>query len=120
MDLDTLRRKVENDAKNYQYDPGGEAAGTAWPKDRVEAKLGAMCAALVEPYWADVELHDTHEQIAAAPAIVRRCAIVAVDPNGPILAFDPVENEFLLAVNLGDALVSIGARGDAVGCFVAR
>ncbi len=79
-----------------------------------------MRAALVAPYWADVELRDTHEQIAAAPAMSRRCVVVADDLKGTVLTFDPIENEFLLAVRREDVLLSIGVRGDAVGCFMAR
>jgi hypothetical protein len=45
---------------------------------------------------------------------------VADDLKGTILAFDPIENGFLLAVKQKDALLAIGVRGDAVGCFMAR
>jgi hypothetical protein len=79
-----------------------------------------MRAALVRPYWADAELRDTQEQIVANPAILRKCAIVADDLKGTILAFDPIENGFLLAVRQEDAVRTIGVRGDAVGCFMAR
>ena len=120
MDLETLRCSVENDIKNYRYSSSGNTVGAAWPKDRVQAELAAMRAALVNPYWADVELRDTHEQIATDPAILRKCAIVVDDLKGTILAFDPIENGFLLAVKQKDALLTIGVRDDAVGCFMAR
>jgi hypothetical protein len=120
IDLETLRRSVENDIANYRYSSSGNTVGTAWSKDRVEAELTAMRAALVTPYWADVELRDTHEQIASDPAILRNCAIVADDLKGTMLAFDPIEDGFLLAVKLQGALQTIGVRGDAVGCFMAR
>lgn len=67
-----------------------------------------------------MELRDTHEQIATDPAILRKCVIVADDLKETILAFDPIENGFLLAVKQKDALLTIGVRGDAVGCFMAR
>jgi hypothetical protein len=120
MDLETLRHSVENDIKNYRYSSSGNTVGTAWSEERIEAELAAMRAALVSPYWADVELRDTHEQIATEQAILRKCAIVADDLKGTILAFDPIENGFLLAVKQKDALLTIGVRGDAVGCFMAR
>ncbi len=120
MDLETLRHSVENDIKNYRYSASGNIVGTAWSEERIEAELAAMRAALVSPYWADVELRDTHEQIATDQAILRKCAIVADDLKGTILAFDPIENGFLLAVKQKDALLTIGVRGDAVGCFMAR
>jgi hypothetical protein len=34
--------------------------------------------------------------------------------------FDPAENDFLLAQRVEGALFSIGVRGDAIGCFMAR
>ena len=61
MDLETLRRSVENDIKNYRSSSCENTFGTAWPADRIETELAAMRAALVSPYWADVELRDTHE-----------------------------------------------------------
>ncbi len=120
MDLETLRRSVENDIENYRYNASPNTVGTAQSEDTVEAELNAMRAALVSPYWADVELRDTHEQIATHPAISRRCAVVADDLKGTVLAFDPIEKEFLLAVWQKDALLTIGVRGDAIGCFMAR
>jgi hypothetical protein len=120
MDLETLRRAVENDIANYRYSSSGNTVGIAWSEERIDAELTAMRAALVNPYWADVELRDTHEQIDADPAILRKCAIVADDLKGTILAFDPIENGFLLAVKGKGALQTIGVHGDAVGCFMAR
>jgi hypothetical protein len=79
-----------------------------------------MESALVPPYWTNVGLRDTHGQIAAKPELSRRCAIVADDRNGTLLVFDPVENEFMLAVRHHDELLKIGVRGDAVDCFMAR
>ena len=46
--------------------------------------------------------------------------LVADDLKGTVLAFDPIEKEFLLAVSQKDALLTIGVRGDAIGCFMAR
>lgn len=120
MDLETLRRDVENAIENYRGDATAGTLGTPWAKDRVEAELTAMRAALVAPYWADVELRDTHENIAANVAPSRRCAVVADDRTQSFLAFDPIENESLLAVRHKEGLLSIGVRGDAVGCFMAR
>jgi hypothetical protein len=120
MDLDTLRRVVENEIENYRYNPSTNMVGTAWDEERVCAELAAMKAALVAPYWTDVELRDTHQQITATPALSRRCAVVADDLNGMLLVFDPVESEFMLAMRLKDELLTIGVRGDVVGCFMAR
>ncbi len=120
MDLKTLRRVVENEIQNYRYSPSAHALGTPWAKDRVDAELVAKRSALVPPYWAEIELRDTCEQIAAEPALSRKCVVVADDLHGTVLVFDPVENEFMLAERHKDELLSIGVRGDAVGCFMSQ
>ena len=120
MDLQTLRRAVENDIDTYRYEVSTNSVGTAWAADRVEAELAAMRAAIVDPYWVDVELHDTHEQIAAHPAVLRKCVVVADATKGRLVAYDPMENEFLLVVRQEGVLLTTGVRGDAVGCFMAR
>jgi len=119
MDLETLRRAVENEIQNYRYH-AANALGTPWAKDRVDAELVTMRSALVAPYWADIELRDTCEQIAAKAALSQKCVVVADDFEGTVLCFDPVENEFMLAQRHNDELLTIGVRGDAVGCFMAR
>jgi hypothetical protein len=120
MDLEALRRCVEKDIENYRYSASANAVGAAWSDDTVEAQLADLRAALILPYWADVELRDTHEQIAADPAILRKCVVVADDLKGALLAFDPIENEFLLVVRQKDAVLTVGVRGDAIGCLMAR
>jgi hypothetical protein len=79
-----------------------------------------MRSALVAPYWAEVDIRDTFEQISADTGPHRKCAVVADDGCGSLLAFDPMQNDFLLAVALEGGLRSVGVRGDAVGCFMAR
>lgn len=120
MDLHTLRREVENQIATYQYEVPKDAVGRPLKIDRVDTELNAMRTALVDPYWADVELRDTAEQINSAGIISRKCAVVADDRSGNLVAFDPIENEFLLAIEGEAGLSSIGVRGDAVGCFMAR
>lgn len=120
MDLETLRRIVENEIEHYLYPSSTDMIGVPWTEERVRAELAAMKGALVSPYWSEVELRDTHEQIAASPALSRMCGVVADDRKGTLLVFDPVENEFMLAVRHNDKLMTFGVRGDAVGCFMAR
>jgi hypothetical protein len=120
MDLETLRGTVENEIENYLYPSSTDTVGTPWTEERVRAELAAMKSALVLPYWNEVELRDTHQQIAASPAQSRTCAVVADDLKGTLLVFDPVEHEFMLAVRHNGRLSTIGVRGDAVGCFMAR
>lgn len=100
MDLPTLRRRVEDDIENYRYEYPTNSVGTAWTGERVKAELAALCAAVVDPYWADVELSDKSERIDTELVVVRKCAF--------------------LAARHGRALVAFGVRGDSVGCFMSR
>jgi len=70
----------------------------------VRAEFAAMKSALVSPYWSEVELRDTHQQIETSPALSRLCGVVADDLKGRLLVFDPIENEFMLAVRHSDKL----------------
>jgi hypothetical protein len=79
-----------------------------------------MRSALVAPYWTEVDIRDTFEQVSSDVSPCRSCAVVADNGHGTLLLFDPTGNDFLLAVRSGDGLRSIGVRGDAVGCFMAR
>jgi hypothetical protein len=108
IDLGALRLTVENEIDTYKYEVPEGAVGNAWPAVKVEAYLREMRTCLVDPYWGDVEIRDTIEQMAETEAAVRRCAVV----------FDPIEEEFLLASKQTGSLSSFGVRGDAVGCFM--
>jgi hypothetical protein len=120
MELEELRLIVEKEIENYRYPSSTETIGIRWTDEKVRAELAVMKSALVSPYWSEVELRDTHEQIAASPALSRTCAVVADDLKGTLLVFDPIEGEFMLAVRHLGKLSSIGVRGDGVGCFMAR
>ncbi len=119
-DLRELRRTVEHDVESYRYEISPDKVGRPLTKEKIEGELTTMRSAIVDPYWVEVELRDTVEQINADPKALRKCAVVADAGRGTLLAFDPVEEEFLLAVRSDNELVSIGVRGDAVGCFMAR
>lgn len=120
MDLGALRATVEREIDSYEYQVPKDSIGTAWPSNKVEDSLHKMRAALVDPYWAEVIMRDTFEQITATDAAPRRCAVVADDGQGTYLVFDPIESDFLLAQKQEQYLVSFGVCGDAVGCFLAR
>jgi hypothetical protein len=115
-----LRRRFEDDIENYRYEYPTDSIGTAWTGERIKAELAALRAAVVDPYWVEVVLRDKPEQIDGKPVLVRRCAVAAEDGRGTVLAFDPVDNEFLPAARHGRALVDFGIRGDSVGCFLSR
>jgi len=86
----------------------------------VTALLAEMKASLIVPYCAEITFRDSIAHCHADPPIVRRCAIVADDSKGAILAYDPDKHEFLLARRGREGLESFGVMGDAVGCFMAR
>jgi hypothetical protein len=120
MDLEALRRAVENAIESYRYVIPLQTVGNAWKPSKIKTELAAMRAALVVPYWVNVEQRDTFEQISAHKAPSIECVVVADDARGNLLAFDPIEDEFLLVQRYDGRLSTCGVRGDAVGCFMAR
>ena len=117
--LRSLRSAVEREIRNYVYPISATSVGLPWSEDQVADGIEKMTKALVDPYWAEVEVRETIEQIERASASRRRCAVVADDCCGTLLAWDSTEDEFLLAMRVEESLHSIGVRGDAVGCFLA-
>ncbi len=120
MDLEELSRRVSAEIDNYVYVYPDGMIGRPLGAEKIRAHLEEMRAALIKPYWAEITLRDTFEQINATKPPVRRCAVVADDAKGALLAFDPVAGRFLLAGRRAGALESYGVDGDAVGCFMAR
>jgi hypothetical protein len=116
--LSSLKKRVEEALNTYVYSVPPGALGTPWSSSRVEESLSLMRRSLVEPYVVEV----TMEQPFMGPGIheIRRCAVVADANDGYLLVFDAATNEFLLAQSFNDSIHSIGVRGDAVGCFMAR
>jgi hypothetical protein len=120
MDLEALRRAVESEIEAYEYSVPPGTVGSPFSADRIAVELAAMRSALVAPYWAEVDSRDTLEQISSDTGPRLNCAVVADDDSGSVLVFDPMQNDFLIAVRHNGGLRSIGVRGDAVGCFIAR
>jgi hypothetical protein len=120
MDMHELRKRVSAEIDNYVYEYPPGMVGNPWPAAKVEAQLQALRSALVEPYWVDtVALTDPWRHSNAVKATTR-CAVVADDGAGCVLAFDPASDEFFLATKTDSAVKSIGVDGDAVGCWMAR
>jgi hypothetical protein len=116
-----LRRGVEIEIRDYVYEfPATGMIGNRMPDAWVAESLAQMRTALVNPYWVEVEVRDTIDQIEMDVPILRRSAVVADDGKGTLLLFDPIAGEFALAQRAATGLVTIGVRGDAVGCFLAR
>ena len=120
MDLDQLEQIVIRDLDEYVYEVPEGTVGTAWSNERVRSQLDLMRRSLISPYLVDVVMEQPFELLSTSEFKTRRCAVVA-DPNdGYLLIFDFATNEFLLAQFADDSIHSIGVRGDAVGCFMAR
>ena len=120
MDLDELSKRVAAEIDNYQYDYPAGMIGKPLADDVIQNHLQEMRAALIKPYWTEITLRDTIEQQNASVPIVRRCAVVADDTKGTLLAFDPIAGRFLLVMQRCETLESFGVDGDSVGCFMAR
>ena len=116
-----LRLGVETEIRDYVYEfPDKGMIGNRKPEAWVAEGLAQMRTSLVSPYWVEVEVRDTIDQIEMDIPILRKGAVVADDGKGTVLLFDPVAGEFVLAQHVATGLVTIGVRGDAVGCFLAR
>lgn len=115
--LEDLRRFVETEVNNYVNKVSEECVGNPWSDEKVQSGLQRMRAALVEPYWADVEIRDAY--VRPTPPFKRWCAVVADDGNGTLLLWDPEAEDFVPADRDGGDLFTYNVRGDAVGCFLA-
>ncbi len=120
IDLARLREEIEKEIDSYVYDFPDSAIGKPWSDAAIRKGLEDLRACLIAPYWAEVELRDTLEQINMAVALRRKCAAVADCGHGMLLMFDPSEESFVLAETGKTGLITFGVRGDAVGCFLAR
>jgi hypothetical protein len=118
--LSRVRRKVEEEIDGHVYVVPDGAIGNPKPMAAIAAGLAQMRVSLVEPYWVEAEVRDTFEQIGMSTPPRRQCAVIADDGQGMLLLFDPVEDSFVLAQREKTELITIGVRGDAVGCFLAR
>ncbi len=121
MNMKELASFVRKEIDDYDYAGLNfdRAIGTPWPAEKVERLLAKFRLCLVQPYWLDVTIKDTIEQLSAG-GTVERCAIVADDREGYLLAYLPKTNEFTLVRSDDEGgFASIGVNGDAVGCFLA-
>ncbi len=120
VDLSRLRQCVEKEIETYVYDFPDNAIGNPWTDAAIEQGLAKFRASLVEPYWTEVEIRDTFEQVGMIEGPRRKCAAVADDGKGMLLLFNPTEDSFVLAERGGTGLTTFGILVDAVGCFLAR
>jgi hypothetical protein len=120
MDLHELRKRVSGEIDNYIYEYPPGMVGNPWPAAKVEAQLQAFRSALVDPYWVDAVSTADPWRRSDGGKKTTRCAVVADDGSGYVVAFDPSTDEFFLATKTDNAVKSFGVSGDAVGCWMAR
>ena len=120
FDLSLLSQRVVKEIETYHYDFPDNAIGNPWTDAAIQNGLAQLRASLIEPYWAEVEIRDTFEQVGMIAGPRRKCAVVADDGKEMLLLFDPAEDSFVLAERGSTGLTTFGVRGDAVGCFLAR
>ena len=120
VDLSRLGQRVAKEIETYVYDFPDNAIGRPWTGAAIHQGLAKLRTSLVEPYWTEVEIRDTLEQVGMIEGPRRKCAVVADDGKGKLLLFDPAEETFVLAERGSTGLTTFGVRGDAVGCFLAR
>jgi hypothetical protein len=113
VNLEELERYVLDEIESYRYEVPEGALGRPFSAEKVERLLSEMRAALVKPEWRVVEKRDMPDEFE-----LRRCVLVADDRDSYELYYDPLEEDFVLAI--GDPPQTFGVRGDAVGCFMAR
>jgi hypothetical protein len=119
--LDEIKQRVIIAVETYLPPAlSSSTIGVPLSPRRIEEELNTMRNALVQPYWSVVELRDTYDQVRQAEGPNRQCVVVADDGQGTLLLFDPSQNDFALATATSTGLVTIGVRGDAVGCFMSR
>jgi hypothetical protein len=116
VDLEALARYVRDELEGYVYKVPPGTLGGPLPPEEVARLLSEMWRSLVEPEWRVIAMRDTFAQVESEWPELRACVLLADDGDGFELYFDPTDEEFFLAMG-GE---SIGVRGDAVGCFMAR
>ena len=113
-------KKVEEELRDYSYSVSPNALGNPWSSSRIDEQLALMRRSLVIPYLIQVKMEQLFELIKSDIYEIRSCAVVADANDGYLLVFDFAKQEFLLVQLFEGHALSIGVRGDAVGCFMSR
>ena len=123
LDFDPLLALTRKEIDEYNYraltEDRTDLVGVPVTQDRINAGLARFRSALVNPYWIDVIRRDTIEDLENETPFVERCAVVTDDRDGYLLAYQHQRREFVLVDRMGDRYVTIGVRGDPVGCYLA-
>ena len=122
MNPANLKKFVEKEIEEYIYfvpdDAVGNKINDAWIKDQ----LSQAKACIVEPYLEKMWLQDTYEQVKnKTEKNTQELWVVADDKEMFKVFYDPQNKEFGLAnFKCAELTMTIGIRGDFVGCFMAR
>jgi hypothetical protein len=114
-----LRRELDHEILGYVSGVTADAVGTPLSDDVILTYLNKMRLCLVEPYWEEVNICNAAEEIWAGVGVKRKCVTMAED-EGYVLVFDPVDEQYHLALRSEYGLGTWGVCGDGVGCFIAR
>ena len=121
MDAAEVASRVDADLDAYFYLPlSREEAGTSgtpWSEQRERTELALLRQSLVSPVLIDVVDVD---QSPSRRNLVKLW-LVAVAPNNSLVLYDPISDEFALAVgDPSDRPETINVRGDLCSTFIAR
>ncbi|RWB60600.1 hypothetical protein [Mesorhizobium sp.] len=123
LDFDALIAFIHREIDEYDYPAlmkdRTDLVGVPVAEDVIIGDLARFRSALVKPYWIDVDRRDTIADLESRTPVVERCIVVTDDRDGYLLAYEAHKQEFLLVDRMEDRHVSIGVRGDAVGCYLA-
>ena len=122
MNIDSLKKFVETEIKEYVYSVPEGAIGQKMNDEWVKTQLIEASKSVVEPYLERMWLQDTYEQIKDKDnKIIEELWVVADDQEGFKVFYDQKNKEFGLANSVcNETTITIGVRGDFVGCFMAR
>ena len=122
MNLAELRKFVEAEIDSYVYEVPEGAIGNRMSDEWVQTQLIEAKESVVEPYVEKMWLQDTYEQIKDKDnKIIQELLVVADDKKDFIVFYDQENKEFGLANSTcSEIKVTIGVRGDFIGCFMAR
>lgn len=119
MDPETVIVRVERDIADYQGRGTGRSTGRS--AERVRAELAALSRALIPPVPGRFAVRDAGPQLTTPEPELATYWVVAQDPDGTVVFYDEVADEFGLAEATPDGdLETVGVRGDLLGVFLAR
>jgi hypothetical protein len=120
VEPEAVVERVERDIADHQARRPGRL-GTVRSAERVRAELAALSRALIPPVPGHFAVRDAGPQLTTPEPELATYWVVAQDPDGTVVFYDEVADEFGLAEATPDGdLETVGVRGDLLGVFLAR